>query len=76
MLFHTCMSYCPVTYRYVVAKLAYRIEYNRIEYNFISMRPVARGFQGVLENPPFYEPPFLGNTNPPIAIIRVVIRLN
>ena len=23
------------------------------------------GVQGVLENPPFYEPPFLENTNPP-----------
>ena len=34
------------------------------------------GVQGVLENPPFYEPPFLENTNPPpIAIIRVVITL-
>ena len=32
-------------------------------------RPVARGVQGVLENPPFYEPPFLEKTNPPIASI-------
>ena len=23
------------------------------------------GVQGVLENPPFYEPPFLDNTKPP-----------
>ena len=31
------------------------------------------GVQGVLENSPFYEPPFLENTNPPIAIKRIVI---
>ena len=31
-----------------------------------SCRPVARGgVQGVLKNPPFYEPPFSENTNPP-----------
>ena len=35
------------------------------ERKIVFSRPVARGVQGVLENPPFYEPPFLENMNPP-----------
>ena len=43
----------------------------------VADKQVARGVQGVLENPPFYESPFLENTTPPpIAIIRGSINLN
>ena len=48
--------------KYAFVELHYPLPGRASLENVIMSRPVARGGSGVLENPPFYELPFLDNT--------------